>query len=179
MKMNRSHQACTLCSVVWGCGVCSVYNGPCYRPAGGPGRGLSTRLIPGSASTGSFTSFQPPAAPAPSTRTFPRSVSTQSFVPIRCRVPSHPTPSICTRINVLRFNWISVKIQHFCYQASHFLFANVTELQDSWLLTHRILIIKLTFKCVRLGAGSLGAGKLCNINTRKGQISNFLKRFCK
>ena len=62
---------CQECYESYECGPPSAYNGPqsSYRPA----YGLSTRLIPASASTGCFTSFQ--SGPA-ELKTFPRSVST-------------------------------------------------------------------------------------------------------
>ena len=49
------------------------YNGPCYRPP----YGLSTRLFPASASTGSFSSFQ--SGPGSEIKTLPRSTTTHSF----------------------------------------------------------------------------------------------------
>ena len=65
---------CQECYESYECGPPSAYNGPqsSYRPA----YGLSTRLIPASASTGCFTSFQ--SGPA-ELKTFPRSASTQAF----------------------------------------------------------------------------------------------------
>ena len=56
----------------------SAYNGSHTHTSYRPAYSLSTRLIPASASTGSFTSFQS-GGPAPGLKTFPRSASTQAF----------------------------------------------------------------------------------------------------
>ena len=151
VKLKHAHKA--VCSEGVCCPVCTMDH--------------ATDLLAGQGevSPPAWSRARPPPAPSPRSSPRPRPPPEPSpaqpphshLSPLGAGCHHTHTP----HLYILRFNWIreypSVEIQHFCYLDSPFLFANVTELQDSWLLTHRILIIKLTFKCVRLGAWELGA----------------------